>query len=310
MRPFLRRASGLASRSGSAGGLLPMIGGATGPNSPSRPASPPRLCFTVAYVAPLLLVMHNPRTAYLRAALAPAGRIALTDYLAQCVVGLLIFTGLRAVAALAPLRSGRTAPPLDHQPRHLASEEREAQPQILITPTSRPKPTAMLPAPFMARTSTGSGETTSVKGTWSCGVRPSDPGNTCQASTNFATLPAESFDSSNASTTIAGYRLRSATLFTSVEELCLRARLPADRERDVAGAAARDQDDTGLREGRTQEVDYPPQLPLPTRNTQAGSPRPRSRGRRRSPSTRSASSRAARRRRRAAAAPSRRASRE
>jgi uncharacterized protein len=40
-----------------------------------------------------------------RAALAPAGRVALTNYLAQSLVGLLVFTGigLGAAGSLSPL---------------------------------------------------------------------------------------------------------------------------------------------------------------------------------------------------------------
>ncbi|MGC4790106.1 DUF418 domain-containing protein [Micromonospora sp. DT178] len=47
-----------------------------------------------AYVATLLRIMHNPRTAAVRAALAPAGRMALTNYLGQSVAGLVAFTGI------------------------------------------------------------------------------------------------------------------------------------------------------------------------------------------------------------------------
>ncbi|MGV9212171.1 DUF418 domain-containing protein [Micromonospora sp. RB23] len=47
-----------------------------------------------AYVATLLRIMHNPRTSVVRAALAPAGRMALTNYLAQSAVGLITFTGI------------------------------------------------------------------------------------------------------------------------------------------------------------------------------------------------------------------------
>jgi uncharacterized protein len=47
-----------------------------------------------AYVATLLRIMHNPRTAAVRDALAPAGRMALSNYLGQSVIGLLVFTGI------------------------------------------------------------------------------------------------------------------------------------------------------------------------------------------------------------------------
>ncbi|GAA3918522.1 DUF418 domain-containing protein [Actinoplanes auranticolor] len=47
-----------------------------------------------AYVATLLRIMHHPGTAAVRAALAPAGRMALTNYLGQSAIGLLTFTGI------------------------------------------------------------------------------------------------------------------------------------------------------------------------------------------------------------------------
>ena len=47
-----------------------------------------------AYVATLLRLMHRSSTSRLRAALAPAGRVALTNYLGQSLIGLLIFSGI------------------------------------------------------------------------------------------------------------------------------------------------------------------------------------------------------------------------
>ncbi|MFE9955019.1 DUF418 domain-containing protein [Micromonospora sp. NPDC005299] len=38
--------------------------------------------------------MHHPRTALVRSALAPAGRMSLTNYLGQSVAGLIAFTGI------------------------------------------------------------------------------------------------------------------------------------------------------------------------------------------------------------------------
>lgn len=60
---------------------------------------------TAAYVATLLRIMHRPGTAVVRAALAPAGRMALTNYLGQSVAGLIIFTGIGFGLA------GRFSPP-------------------------------------------------------------------------------------------------------------------------------------------------------------------------------------------------------
>ncbi|HEY9291970.1 MAG TPA: DUF418 domain-containing protein [Microlunatus sp.] len=49
---------------------------------------------TAAYVASLLRVLHHPRGVLIGRWLAPAGRITLTNYLAQSVIALLIFTGI------------------------------------------------------------------------------------------------------------------------------------------------------------------------------------------------------------------------
>ena len=61
---------------------------------------------TAAYVATLVRLMHAPGTAWLRTALAPVGRVALTNYLGQSLVGLLLFTGVGLGLA------GRVSPPL------------------------------------------------------------------------------------------------------------------------------------------------------------------------------------------------------
>ncbi|WP_245569677.1 DUF418 domain-containing protein [Gordonia shandongensis] len=49
---------------------------------------------TAAYVATLLRLIHRSRPSALRSWFAPAGRMALTNYLAQSVVGLLLFSGI------------------------------------------------------------------------------------------------------------------------------------------------------------------------------------------------------------------------
>lgn len=49
---------------------------------------------TAAYVATLIQLMHRDQPIPLRAWLAPAGRIALTNYLGQSAVGLILFTGV------------------------------------------------------------------------------------------------------------------------------------------------------------------------------------------------------------------------
>ncbi|WP_280362874.1 DUF418 domain-containing protein [Nocardia wallacei] len=96
---MLRRMQWFGFPLGLAGGLVYAWGG--GPSNTLAAAagiaSAPLL--SAAYVATLLRLMHHPRTAWLRGALAPAGRIALTNYLAQSVVGLLLFTGIGLGAA-------------------------------------------------------------------------------------------------------------------------------------------------------------------------------------------------------------------
>lgn len=49
---------------------------------------------TAAYVATLVRCLHRPGRGRLGGALAPAGRMALTNYLMQSLVGLLLFTGI------------------------------------------------------------------------------------------------------------------------------------------------------------------------------------------------------------------------
>ena len=59
-----------------------------------------------AYAATLVRVVHGRRTAWVGGALAPVGRLALTNYLAQSVVGVVLFTGVGFGLA------GRVSPPL------------------------------------------------------------------------------------------------------------------------------------------------------------------------------------------------------
>ena len=59
-----------------------------------------------AYVATLVRLLHSPRLPWLRPALAPAGRLALTNYLAHAVIGFVLFTGVGLGVA------GRVSPPL------------------------------------------------------------------------------------------------------------------------------------------------------------------------------------------------------
>ncbi|HJG80156.1 MAG TPA: DUF418 domain-containing protein [Brevibacterium senegalense] len=60
---------------------------------------------SAAYVATLIRLLHARRGGWLRRVLEPVGRIALTNYLAQSLVGLLLFTGIGIGLA------GRVSPP-------------------------------------------------------------------------------------------------------------------------------------------------------------------------------------------------------
>ncbi|MEV0700837.1 DUF418 domain-containing protein [Saccharopolyspora sp. NPDC050389] len=91
---ILRRIQLIGFPVGLAGGLLYAIGGGNGNTLTVTASVATAPLLAAAYVATLLRVMHGPRTAFVRAALAPAGRIALTNYLGQSALGLLIFTGI------------------------------------------------------------------------------------------------------------------------------------------------------------------------------------------------------------------------
>ncbi|MGP5930823.1 DUF418 domain-containing protein [Corynebacterium glyciniphilum] len=59
-----------------------------------------------AYVATLVRVLHSHRVTWVRGALEPIGRVALTNYLAQSLVGFVLFTGIGFGLA------GQVSPPL------------------------------------------------------------------------------------------------------------------------------------------------------------------------------------------------------
>ncbi|WP_132476350.1 DUF418 domain-containing protein [Rhodococcus sp. SMB37] len=61
---------------------------------------------TAAYVATLIRIMHAPWGTWVRTVLAPVGRIALTNYLGQSLVGIILFSGIGLGLA------GRVSPPL------------------------------------------------------------------------------------------------------------------------------------------------------------------------------------------------------
>ena len=61
---------------------------------------------TAAYIATLVRTLHSQRFSWVQRALAPAGRIALTNYLAQSMFGIALFTGVGLGLA------GEVSPPL------------------------------------------------------------------------------------------------------------------------------------------------------------------------------------------------------
>lgn len=102
--PILRRIQWICFPIGLTGSVLYTIGGGTGHTLAVTISVATAPFLSAAYVATLLRLMHSPRTTWIRTALAPAGRIALTNYLGQSAIGLLIFTGigLGAAGALSP----------------------------------------------------------------------------------------------------------------------------------------------------------------------------------------------------------------
>ncbi len=92
--PVLRRIQLIGYPIGLLGGLAYAFGGGNTNSLAVAASIATAPLLAAAYVATLLRVMHAPHTARLRSALAPAGRIALTNYLGQSAAGLAIFSGL------------------------------------------------------------------------------------------------------------------------------------------------------------------------------------------------------------------------
>ncbi|MFE9582790.1 DUF418 domain-containing protein [Nocardia sp. NPDC006044] len=103
--PILRRIQWIGFPIGLAGSVIYTLGGGTGTALPVAVSVVTAPALAAAYVATLLRLMHSPRTNWIRTALAPAGRIALTNYLGQSAIGLILFTGVGfgAAGALSPL---------------------------------------------------------------------------------------------------------------------------------------------------------------------------------------------------------------
>ncbi|WP_240686846.1 DUF418 domain-containing protein [Amycolatopsis suaedae] len=105
--PVLRTLQWIGFPVGLAGALIYTLAGGNGNTLAVVASVATAPLLTAAYVATLLRVLHNPRTARVRDVLAPTGRIALTNYLLQGVFGLLIFTGvgLGLAGSLSPLET-------------------------------------------------------------------------------------------------------------------------------------------------------------------------------------------------------------
>lgn len=92
--PVLRRIQWIGFPVGLLGAIVYATSGGNGNTLGVAASVATAPLLTAAYVATLLRIMHRPGTAAVRAALAPAGRMALTNYLGQSVAGLIIFTGI------------------------------------------------------------------------------------------------------------------------------------------------------------------------------------------------------------------------
>jgi uncharacterized protein len=92
--PMLRRLQWIGFPAGLAGSITYTAGGGNGNTLAVAASVATAPLLAAAYVATLLRVMHSPRTAAVRAALAPAGRMALTNYLGQSAIGLIVFSGI------------------------------------------------------------------------------------------------------------------------------------------------------------------------------------------------------------------------
>lgn len=109
--PMLRRIQWVGFPVGLAGSVTYATMGGTGETAAALVSVATAPFLTAAYVATLLRVMHSPRTAVVRNALAPAGRIVLTNYLGQSLAGLLLFSGigLGLAGRFSPLATMATA---------------------------------------------------------------------------------------------------------------------------------------------------------------------------------------------------------
>ncbi|MET8909425.1 DUF418 domain-containing protein [Micromonospora sp. NPDC004551] len=92
--PVLRRIQWVGFPVGLLGSIVYAANGGNGNSLGVAASVATAPLLAAAYVATLLRIMHHPRTAFVRSALAPAGRMSLTNYLGQSVAGLIAFTGI------------------------------------------------------------------------------------------------------------------------------------------------------------------------------------------------------------------------
>ncbi|MEE6260450.1 DUF418 domain-containing protein [Plantactinospora sonchi] len=92
--PVLRRIQWIGFPVGLLGAIVYTASGGNGNTLGVAASVATAPLLAAAYVATLLRIMHHPRTSAVRTALAPAGRMALTNYLGQSVAGLIVFTGI------------------------------------------------------------------------------------------------------------------------------------------------------------------------------------------------------------------------
>jgi uncharacterized protein len=94
--PVLRRLQWIGFPVGLLGAVVYAAAGGNGNSLGVAASVATAPLLTAAYVATLLRVMHHPRTAFVSSALAPAGRMSLSNYIGQSLIGLIAFSGIGA----------------------------------------------------------------------------------------------------------------------------------------------------------------------------------------------------------------------
>ncbi len=104
--PQLRRIQLIGFPVGLAGGIVFATMGAASSTAATAVSVATAPFLAAAYVATLIRIMHWRRASWVRDALSPVGRTALTNYLGQSVAGIVLFTGVGFGLA------GKVSPPL------------------------------------------------------------------------------------------------------------------------------------------------------------------------------------------------------